>query len=51
MWTGPLACLSLSFVDVVDMDQDSRSGIWVSTALVPCKKMKTQRVKIFIQMS
>ena len=25
--TGPLACLSLSSVDVVDKDQDSRSGI------------------------
>ena len=46
MWTGPLARLSLSSIDVVDKGQDFRSGIWVSTALVPWMKMKTQRVKI-----
>ena len=28
-------------LDVVDKDQDSQSGIWVSTALVPQMKMKT----------
>ena len=42
MWTGPLARLSQSSVDVVDKDQDSRSGIWVPTARVPRMKMKTQ---------
>ena len=41
MGTGPLACLSLSSIDVVDKDQDSRSGMWISTALVPKMKMKT----------
>ena len=46
MWTGPLAHLSLSSVDVVDKDQDFLSGIGVSTALVPRMKMKTQKVKI-----
>ena len=35
-----------SFVDFVDKDQYSCSGIWVFTALVPWMKMKTQRVKI-----
>ena len=38
---------SLSSVDVVDKDQDSRSEVWVSTALVPQMKMKTQRVEMF----
>ena len=47
MWTGPLACLSLSSVDVVDKDQVSQSGFWVSNVLVPQMKMKTQRVKMF----
>ena len=46
MWTGPLACLSLSSVDVVDKDQVFRSGIWVSIALVPSDENETPRVKI-----
>ena len=47
MWTEPLGCLSLSSIDVVDKDKDSRSRIWVSTALVPRMEMKTLRVKMF----
>ena len=47
MWTGPLACLSLSSVIVVDKDQDSPVWNWVSTALVPRMQMKTRRVKIY----
>ena len=35
MWTGPLACLSLSSVVVVDKDPDSRSGIGSLLLLLP----------------
>ena len=45
MWTGPLACLTLSSVIVVDKDQDSPVWNWVSTALFPRMQMKTRRVK------
>ena len=41
----PTSGLSLSSVVVVDKDQDSWSGIWVSTALVPRMKMKLQELK------
>ena len=46
MWTGPLACLSLPSIIVVDKDQDSPVWNWVPTALVPRMQMKTRRVKI-----
>ena len=35
MWTGPLACLSLSSVVVLDKDQGSRSGIGSLLLLLP----------------
>ena len=35
MWIGPLPCLSLSSVIVVDKDQDSQSGIGSLLLLFP----------------
>ena len=45
MWTGPLACLSLSSVDVVDKDQDSQSGIGSLLFLLPRCKSKLEELK------
>ena len=44
MWTGPLACLGLSSIDVLDKDQDSWSGIGSLLFLFPRMWKKTRRV-------
>ena len=44
MWTGPLACQSLSTVILVDKDHDSRSGIGSLLLLFPGCEWKLEEL-------